>query len=74
MMHATLHIISRAMFSSDSDEIVDVVEAGVNRYQTTVRPSLLDLLHVPQWLARLLAPLPTRREFSTSSTARSIGC
>ena len=27
MMHATLHIISRAMFSSDSDGIVDVVEA-----------------------------------------------
>src|SRR5271156_4368707 len=43
MMHATLHIISRAMFSSDSDEIVHIVEDGVNRYQTTVRPSLLDL-------------------------------
>src|ERR1700728_1726421 len=26
MMNVTLHIISRAMFSSDSDEIVDVVE------------------------------------------------
>ena len=59
MMHATLHIISRAMFSSDSDEIVDVVEAGVNLYQTKVRPSLPDLLHLPQWLARLIAPLPT---------------
>jgi len=59
MMHATLHIISRAMFSSDSDEIVDAVESGVNLYQTTVRPSLLDLLHFPQWLARLVAPLPT---------------
>src|SRR3974377_1148281 len=33
MMQATLHIISRAMFSSDSDEIVDVVENGVNQYQ-----------------------------------------
>src|SRR6516162_4349931 len=31
MMQATLHIISRAMFSSDSDEIVDVVENGVNQ-------------------------------------------
>jgi cytochrome P450 len=30
MMHTTLHIISRAMFSSDSDEIVHVVEADVN--------------------------------------------
>jgi cytochrome P450 len=63
MMHATLHIISRAMFSSDSDEIVDVVEGGVSQYQTMVRPSLLDLLHVPQWLTRLIAPLPTEGIF-----------
>jgi len=63
MMHLTLHIISRAMFSSDSDEIVDVVERGVNQYQTTVRPSLLDLLHVPLWLARFLAPKPTEGIF-----------
>jgi cytochrome P450 len=55
----TLHIISRAMFSSDSDEIVDVVEAGVNLYQTKARPSLPDLLHLPQWLARLISPFPT---------------
>jgi cytochrome P450 len=59
MMHLTLHIISKAMFSSDSDEIVEAVEGGVNQYQTLVRPSLLDLLHFPQWFARLLAPLPT---------------
>jgi cytochrome P450 len=59
MMHLTLHIISEAMFSSDSDEIVEAVEGGVNQYQTLVRPSLLDLLHFPQWFARLLAPLPT---------------
>ena len=39
MMHATLHIISRAMFSSDSDEIVDVVQADVNLYQSKVRPA-----------------------------------
>jgi cytochrome P450 len=58
MMHATLHIISRAMFSSDSDEIVDVVEAGVNLYQTKVQPTLADFLHLPQWLARLIAPFP----------------
>ena len=64
MMHATLHIISRAMFSSDSDEIVDVVESGVNKYQTTVRPSLPDLLHLPLWLSRLLAPQPTEDIFN----------
>src|ERR1700689_1775332 len=59
MMHVTLHIISRSMFSSDSDEIVDVVEGGVSQYQSLVRPSVLDLLHFPQWLARLISPLPT---------------
>jgi cytochrome P450 len=63
MMHATLHIISRAMFSSDSDEIVDVVESGVNKYQTMVRPRLLDLLHIPQWITRLIAPVPTEGIF-----------
>jgi cytochrome P450 len=59
MMHTTLHIISRAMFSSDSDEIVDVVEADVNLYQSKVRPTLADFLHLPRWLARLIAPFPT---------------
>jgi len=57
MMHATLHIISRAMFSADSDEIVDVVERGVNQYQMTVRPHLVDLLNLPRWLARLISPM-----------------
>jgi cytochrome P450 len=63
MMQATLHIISRAMFSSDSDEIVDVVENGVNQYQTNVRPRLLDLLHFPEWFTNLVSPLPTRGIF-----------
>jgi len=57
MMHATLHIISRAMFSADSDEIVDVVERGVNEYQMNVRPLLVDLLNLPVWLARLISPM-----------------
>jgi cytochrome P450 len=60
MMHTTLHIISRAMFSSDSDEIVDVVEADVNLYQSKVRPTLADFLHLPQWLARLIRSLYNR--------------
>jgi cytochrome P450 len=63
MMHTTLHIISRAMFSSDSDEIVDVVERGVGQYQTSVRPSLLDLLHCPEWLTNLVSPQPTKGIF-----------
>jgi cytochrome P450 len=53
MMHATLHIISRTMFSSNSDEIVDIVERGVERYQAEVRPRLADLLELPLWLSRL---------------------
>src|SRR5215472_1981684 len=56
MMHATLHIISRAMCSSDSDDIVDTVERGVSRYQNNVRPGLFDLLGAPDWLARLANP------------------
>jgi cytochrome P450 len=55
MMRTTLHIISRAMFSANSNEIVDVVERGVGRYQMTVRPSLLDLLGFPAWLANLFS-------------------
>jgi len=53
MMHTTLHIISRAMFSSDSDDIVDAVERGVTLYQANVRPSLLDLLRFPVWFTNL---------------------
>jgi cytochrome P450 len=63
MMHVTLHIISRAMFSSDSDEIVDAVESGVNAYQTTVRPSLFDLLQLPEWITRLVSPIRTEGLF-----------
>jgi cytochrome P450 len=53
MMHATLHIISRTMFSSDSDGIVDLVERSVGRYQTEIRPGLVDILELPAWLSRL---------------------
>jgi len=52
MMHATLHIISRAMFSSDSDDIVDIVAAGVERYKANMRPTLFDILSLPDFLAR----------------------
>ena len=55
MMHTTLHIISRAMISANSDQIVDVVERGVGRYQMTVRPSLLDLLGFPAWFTNFLS-------------------
>ncbi len=53
MMHTTLLIISRTMFSSDSDGIVDIVERGVERYQAEVRPGLVDILGLPKWLSRM---------------------
>lgn len=56
MMHTTLHVISRTMFSSDSDDIVDIVEDGVTRYQSSVRPNLLDVLGAPEWAIRMLSP------------------
>jgi cytochrome P450 len=55
MMHTTLHIISRAMFSADSHEIVKAVERGVEQYQTAVRPHLLDLLGFPAWFTKLFS-------------------
>jgi cytochrome P450 len=64
MMHATLHIISRTMFSSDSDDIVDIVEKGVERYQAEVRPGLADLLELPVWLSRLGSAHHPERIFS----------
>jgi cytochrome P450 len=64
MMHATLHIISRTMFSSDSDQIVDIVERGVERYQAEVRPGLADLLELPAWLSRLGSAHRPERIFS----------
>ena len=64
MMHATLHIISRTMFSSDSDEIVDIVERGVGHYQSEIRPGLIDLLELPQWLSRLTSWRRPERVFS----------
>lgn len=63
MMHATLQIISRTMFSSDSDDIVDIVERGVGRYQTEIRPDLFDLLELPAWLGRLFSRQRPERIF-----------
>jgi cytochrome P450 len=56
MMQVALQIVSRTLFSSDSNEIANVIERGVEEYQTTIRPGLLDLLHIPQWLTRLVSP------------------
>jgi cytochrome P450 len=51
MMQVTLNIISRTMFSTDSDNIVHVMERSAGRYQAEMRPNILDLLNLPAWLA-----------------------
>lgn len=53
MMEVTLNIISRTMFSSDSDPIVAVMERGAGRYQAQMRPNMLDFIGLPAWLAGL---------------------
>ncbi len=53
MMAVTLNIISRTMFSSDSDHIVAIMGRGVGRYQARMRPNIMDFLGLPSWLAGL---------------------
>jgi cytochrome P450 len=53
MMQVTLNIISRTMFSSDSDEIVAIMERSAGNYQARMRPNILDMLGLPNWLAGL---------------------
>ncbi len=51
MMELTLAIISRSMFSSDSDQILAIIERAAGRYQAKMRPNILDFLGFPDWLA-----------------------
>src|SRR5580692_1470127 len=53
MMEATLTIISRTMFSSDSDRMVAIMERSAGRYQAQMRPNMMDFLGFPAWLAGL---------------------
>ncbi len=53
MMEVTLNIISRTMFSSDSDRILGIIERGAGRYQARMRPNIMDFLGFPAWLASL---------------------
>ena len=69
MMQATLTIIARTMFSSDSDDIVKIVGDGVERYQAEVRPTLADFLGLPEWFshrARLRASDRALSEFDVA--------
>jgi cytochrome P450 len=53
MMDVTLNIISRTMFSSDSDHIVAIMARGAGRYQAQMRPNMMDFIGFPAWLAGL---------------------
>jgi cytochrome P450 len=53
MMAVTLNIISRTMFSSDSDDIVTIMARSAGRYQTEMRPNIMDMMGWPKWLADL---------------------
>jgi cytochrome P450 len=53
MMAVTLNIISRTMFSSDSDDIVTIMGRSAGRYQAEMRPNIMDMMGWPKWLAGL---------------------
>jgi cytochrome P450 len=68
MMEVTLKIISRTMFSSDSDDIMSIMGHAAGRYQATVRPNILDLLGWPEWLAGLGRYKAAHRAFAEFDT------
>ena len=53
MTEVTLQIISRTMFSSDSNNMADIMERSFREYQAQMRPNLLDFIGMPAWLAGL---------------------
>lgn len=68
MTEVTLQIISRTMFSSDSDDMAAIMERSFGDYQAQMRPNLLDFIGMPAWLAglgRMNVAKRTLREFDT---------
>ena len=66
MTEVTLQIISRTMFSSDSDGMAAIMERSFGEYQAQMRPNLLDFIGMPAWLAglgRMNVAKRTLREF-----------
>ncbi|SRR5579859_381585 len=53
MMEVTLNIISRTMFSNDSDDIVEIMARSAGDYQLEMRPNIFDMMGWPKWLAGL---------------------
>ena len=68
MMQVTLDIISRTMFSADSNDIVAIMGRSAGSYQVEMRPNVLDMMGLPNWLSGLAAPGVAKRtlgEFDT---------
>jgi len=67
MTEVTLQIISRTMFSSDSDGMAAIMDRSFGEYQAQMRPNLLDIIGMPAWLAglgRMKVAKRTMREFN----------
>jgi cytochrome P450 len=67
MTEVTLQVISRTMFSSDSDGMAAIMERSFGEYQAQMRPNLLDFIGMPAWLAglgRMNVAKRTLREFN----------
>jgi cytochrome P450 len=64
MTGLTLAIIAKTMFSSDAEDMGELVAASAERYQIEVRPTLFDLLSLPRWVPRLRSMKYAERIFT----------
>jgi cytochrome P450 len=64
MMRGTLEVILRTMFSADSKDMTAAVSECVDRYQTEVRPGLVDILGLPAFVSRYWRARKAKRIFS----------
>lgn len=52
MVAITLEIITRTMFSAESQEETATIAADMDNYQKILRPSVLDFIGAPNWVPR----------------------
>jgi cytochrome P450 len=64
MIGLTLAIIAKTMFSSDAEDMGELVAKSAERYQIEVRPTLFDLLGLPTWVPRFRSMKHATRIFS----------
>jgi len=64
MTALTLAIIAKTMFSSDAENMGELVATSVERYQTEIHPTLFDLLGLPGWVPRVRSMRYAERIFS----------